>query len=107
MNSHADLTRLDREWGIVPLAQDRLLGGFRGHFALAMDAQPARVITSSGGIPAGLSGFVHPEVDVALGSEQTMTAAGGLVAGFAGITFGAVQTHVVDGHIVEAIAETI
>ena len=59
---HADFARLEKEWGIVPMAQDWLPKEFKSDFTLAMDAQPTLVTTPSSGIPAYLTMYVDPAV---------------------------------------------
>lgn len=58
MSLRTDRARLERDWGIVPMAQDYL----PDDISLALDAQPALVSTASGGIPAMLTSYVDPEV---------------------------------------------
>jgi hypothetical protein len=61
MNRHADFARLERDWGIVPLAMDYLPEEFRNNYSLAMDAQPSLITTGSAGIPAMFTSWVDPE----------------------------------------------
>jgi hypothetical protein len=62
MSKHADFSKLERDWGIVTLAQDYMPDEVRNNFALAMDAQPALVSSASAGIPAWMTYYVDPEV---------------------------------------------
>jgi hypothetical protein len=54
--------RLERDWGIVSLAQDYLPPEFASSFTMACDAQPALVTTSNSGIPAYFTNWIDPEV---------------------------------------------
>jgi hypothetical protein len=62
MTFHVDKSRLEAEWGIVPMASDWMPKAFKNNFAMACDAQPALVTQPNAGIPAWLTSFVDPEV---------------------------------------------
>lgn len=62
MTKHVDFARLERDWGIVLMAEDYLPPEFMNNFAGALDAQPALVTAANGGIPAWLTTYVDPEV---------------------------------------------
>ncbi len=62
MKRNSDFARLERDWGIISIAQDFLPGEYKRDFALAMDAQPTLVTTPSGGIPVWLTSYIDPEV---------------------------------------------
>jgi hypothetical protein len=53
--------RLERDWGIIPMAMDYLPDDFRTDFALALDAQPALITTPNAGIPMMFTSYVDPE----------------------------------------------
>jgi hypothetical protein len=61
MNRNHEFARLERDWGIVTLAQDWLPDD-RDEAIAAFDAQPALVTGASSGIPAMMTTFVSPEV---------------------------------------------
>jgi len=62
MSLRNDRARLERDWGIVPMASDYLPDEFRRNYQMAMDAQPALVTTANAGIPAMFTSYVDPEV---------------------------------------------
>lgn len=61
---HADLTRLERDYGIVIPGEnvDYLPPQYANDCELAFDAQPSLVTTSNSGIPAYLSNFMDPDL---------------------------------------------
>lgn len=61
MTRHRDFARLERDWGIVPMASDYLPEAFRSDYSLAMDAQPALITSANGAIPAMFTSYVDPE----------------------------------------------
>ncbi|MGO4337861.1 major capsid family protein [Labrys sp. KB_33_2] len=60
---NVDFARLQREWGIVLMAQDWLPDAYKRDYQIALDAQPALAVgTGSSGFPALFTTYVDPEV---------------------------------------------
>lgn len=57
-----DRAVLERDWGIISMAQDYLPSEFRNRFSMAMDAQPTLVTTGSNGVPAMFTTYIDSNV---------------------------------------------
>nr|DAH84746.1 MAG TPA: major capsid protein [Caudoviricetes sp.] len=63
MTKHVEFARLERDWGIVVLAQDYLPLEYKRNYQVALDAQPALAVgPGSSGVPALFTTYVDPEV---------------------------------------------
>lgn len=62
MSLASDRARLERDWGIVSMAQDYLPPEFRKNYSMALDAQPGLVTTANGGVPAFFTNYLDTEV---------------------------------------------
>lgn len=69
---HTDFARLARVYGIeLPMAMDYIKPEYAHDYALAMDAQPALVSVTSGGIPSYLANYIDPKlIEVLLTSND-------------------------------------
>ncbi|WP_454813775.1 hypothetical protein [Labrys neptuniae] len=60
---NTEFARLERDWGIVLMAQDWMPDAFKRNFQVAIDAQPTLAVgPGSSGVPAIYTTFIDPEV---------------------------------------------